>query len=657
MLKNKNKSTLISLCVYVLLLVLFCIYDACGLVASEDFWITPWVVVAFIIMGVALYFRESLVGKLEPYHKIAKPLICVLLIILGFCIAEQPYNNELFSMDFSYAITGIIIFAVLFCVIFFAGQQSKTAAIIFLIVCFIWGLANYFVVLFKGQPILPSDLFALETAAAVSGGYVYFVDQNVTKGFVGLAFAILLALFLPKPEVNKKHVLINTSIALVGALVFGLWFNTVTIATQYRVKVDVWSSFNSYKEQGSFLCFLSRIQELTPIAPEGYSAEIAKEITDQYIKEAGMASHSSASTTESPSVVVIMNETFSDLSEYEIFIDSYSGPSFYQSLAESSLQGTAYVSALAGGTCNSEFEFLTGSTMSTLGGGVYPYVLYDLNNIENLASYFNTLGYETTAIHPAERANWRRDQVYAQLGFEQFYDIELFTESDTLRDLPTDKATYDVVLATLKNADEPQFIFDVTIQNHSGYETGKIPTDMQVEAPIKGTTYEDINEYVSCIEQSDKDLAYLIEELRSLDKPVIVCFFGDHQPTFADRLAELEYNKTVSELTLEEVQKRYTIPYMIWKNYDETAGATSEITDNTSLNYLGALLVEQAELPLTENQQFLLSIRNSLPALNLNGYMDENFMWHWVGEESGASEAYHDYDIVQYDKLFNKSSS
>ena len=82
--------------------------------------------------------------------------------------------------------------------------------------------------------------------------------------------------------------------------------------------------------------------------------------------------------------------------------------------------GLAYTSARGGGTCNSEFEFLTGSTLGSLGGGVYPYMFYDMSVPESLPHYFAAQGYGTTAIHPAEASNWRRDVVYGQMGFDEF---------------------------------------------------------------------------------------------------------------------------------------------------------------------------------------------------------------------------------------------
>ena len=68
-----------------------------------------------------------------------------------------------------------------------------------------------------------------------------------------------------------------------------------------------------------------------------------------------------------------MNETFSDLSIYQNMHAGYNGPQFFKNLPDTLSRGTLYVSAYGGGTCNTEFEFLTGNSMSYLGSGVYPY--------------------------------------------------------------------------------------------------------------------------------------------------------------------------------------------------------------------------------------------------------------------------------------------
>lgn len=173
---------------------------------------------------------------------------------------------------------------------------------------------------------------------------------------------------------------------------------------------------------------------------------------------------------------------------------------------------------------------------------MYPYTIYNMETTGNLAEQFKSLGYSTTAMHPNHATNWNRENVYKDFGFDQFLSINDFQGADTLRGMVTDQATYDKILELLDQNADPQFIFDVTMQNHSGYDTGLLPVDKQLHLNIDTTdldtktvedgTLSDVDEYVSCIEQSDQALRYFLNALSKLDRKVVVVFWGDHQPFF-----------------------------------------------------------------------------------------------------------------------------
>ncbi len=59
------------------------------------------------------------------------------------------------------------------------------SGLIIVILAGVWGAANYYIVQFRGNPILPWDLTALQTAVAVSGSYHF-----------SLTWRMVLALFL-----------------------------------------------------------------------------------------------------------------------------------------------------------------------------------------------------------------------------------------------------------------------------------------------------------------------------------------------------------------------------------------------------------------------------------------------------------------------------
>lgn len=608
-------------------------------------------------------------------------------VVLGWLLVELPWNESPLAISASHVFANLHIVALLGSVLFFLGQRTRVAMATMVGLCLLVGVANFYVIAFKGQPIVPADLFALSTAASVSSGYSLFLTWRLGGCFALFGFyCFALYRWCPKRTITKQDVFVNVIVALLLAVVCGGFYQKTDIKQEYDVKVDVWDVRGSYASQGTLLCFLSRAQELVPHEPADYSDEVVAAILEPYrvsemgtdpevnvvtqlpaSVESGSDSEAAVTSYDGPNVVVVMNETFSDLSSYPGLEGTNAQPEFFKSVQEDSLvAGDVYTSAMGGGTCNSEFEFLTGTSMGLLGAGVYPYVLYDLESVENLASYFHYLGYETSAIHPAEASNWRRDVIYAQFGFDSFDDITTMEGADTFRNLVTDKATYERVLEKLDAGDDPQFVFDVTIQNHGGYTTGLVPMVDRVHLDSNLVKSAEMDEFLAAIQRSDDDLRWFIDELNSSDEPTILVFFGGHQPGFADELFEVTFEIPVDEATAEEVQARYHTPFFIWANaaaremYGLSAIDGDALQMVTSLNYLGALLLEAAELPQPVYTRYLNALRDDLPVVNLNGYQDRDGIWHWFGEtpttksQAIAEEALDEYGIVQYEVLFNE---
>ena len=658
-----SRGDAVGACLCALAALFVIVYAACGF-SDAPWFVVAGAVVLLVACGVAFLVRTKRTETALRRWSLARPAVVLLAVPVGFYLLERPWNDQLLLMEPYYALANLCVLGALFAIVYAAGQRTRGAVMAFLLACLVAGAANHFVILFKGQPVVPADLFALSTAASVGAGYTFSLDARLLEVIVVFAAASTAVAYVPKVAATPRRLVANSVCALALAGCFGWWIGSYDMEKAYAVTVDVWGVKESYAEQGSTLCFLKRVQDLSPAQPDGYDADAVAAL----LGGLGDGAVETAAETEAPAVIAIMNETFSDLSRYPGLADTDARPAYYYDIAASALEsGDAYVSALGGGTCNSEFEFLTGSSMGHLGGGVYPYVLYDLDGAESLVSYFDALGYATHAIHPAESTNWRRDRVYDQLGFDAFTDQSAFADADTLRGLTTDRATYDYVLDLLAADENPQFVFDVTLQNHGGYDVGGLDDGMAVTVPLgDGTTSSELDEYASVIRQADRDLAYLVEQLNALDRPVVLCFFGDHQPGFSDWLFEVTHDgANADDLGLDAVQERYTVPYMIWANDAARAqgaggGERGEARDRerTSLNYLGAKLVDAAGLPTTSYQRFLLAVREAVPAINLNGYLTNDGVWHAFADEgeSDVWDALRAYADVQYDNLFNRDS-
>ena len=606
----------------------------------------------------APYLRRRLAGVATKI----RPVAVVLAVPLGFFLIEYPYSAGLFSMEPCYVLLNLALVGGFMLAVWFLAQRRMFGLVIGLAICLVAGYVDYFLMIFKGTTILPSDMMALSTAAEVAGGYEpVFYDSALIGLAVFLAYCAFLAC-LPNPNLTKVRVAVNVVLACLCAAGLVFWYNNTDIEEDCDIHVDVWSNETSYMTYGAVPCFLQRLQEITPAAPDGYTAEGADELTYTLARQwdeehpgypQSLTDYFSSldSDDDAPSVVCIMNESFSDMSTYEGVV-GYDGTTYVNGL-ETAQSGKLYVSARGGGTCNTEFEFLTGSSLGMVGGGVYPYMYYDLSGVESLPGLFAHLGYTTTAIHPCAASNWRRDVVYTQLGFDTFLSEDYFSDdAQTLRGKVRDSETYSAVLDVLQQ-DGPQFVFDVTYMGHGGYTTGLLDSYPYDDVTVNGQSIEGMSEYLSLMDAAEEDLEWFLDELSKLDRKVVVVFFGDHQPGFNDQVDEA--SRDGAESTLEDVQHRFSTQYFVWANYDlQTQEDVSGVSTDTSVCYLGTQAMYQLGLPLSDRQKAQLQLAKDMPATNLNGYCGADGTWFWNGEESPVKWAYDDYAWIQYRNLFDK---
>lgn len=659
--------TLFVRCGLILLIQLFfTVWSAIGLVDCADPMAVVVAIVAHALLCGCAYFNihrdcvlERLQALLGEEGKFAHPLLgASIMILLAGVFAtlglEFSSNHDLTWM---YPLClllewALIAFAMLG--LFFLFQRHCGGAVVLAVALYVLGLAEYFVILFKSMPISPGDLTALSTAAAVAGtGFTYTITSfcMLSLAFTVIAIQIctLAAQVAPKRQKGSwRGLVLNLLIAIV--CLGGIAAHTTLLDYYHTLYIQVysWRPLESYYRQGFLPSFISGAQTIKPSKPEDYTVSGAKKLISEYAKEyddnnqTGGSSATRLEATkqfdeEKPTVIAVMNETFSDLSIYQNMHADYQGPTYFKSIDDCLSRGRLYVSAYGGGTANTEFEFLTGNSMAYLGSGVYPYTTYDLTDTENLAAQFKSLGYYTTAMHPNHGTNWNRENVYKDFGFDQFLTINDFQNAETLRGMVTDRATYDKILELLDTNSNPQFIFDVTMQNHSGYDTGLIPYDKQMSLNIDGEFNSNVNEYVSLIQQSDEALKYFLNKLSKLDRKVVVVFWGDHQPFFPDTYNDRWFT---NEDDATHQERLWQTSYIIWANYDVAGNSQTSHEEDLSSNYLSSELMKLIGAPLTDYQKAHLTLRQSLPALNSVGYEDSQD--RWLLSSSKSDEAYND---------------
>ena len=441
------------------------------------------------------------------------------------------------------------------------------------------------------------------------------------------------------------------------------WIGSYDFPDTYNIGIDFWWQANTYQATGFAPAFISFWQRMKISKPDGYTEQSAEEILDEYGVAEAPAETENKDTGEQPMIITIMNESFSDLSVLGPLACTEDDLAFFHSLKDDPHTieyGWDYVSTRGGGTSTTEFEYLTGDSM-TYTNGINPYSSFDFTNVPSMVSSLKEQGYHTIAMHPENPENWRRSVVYPKLGFDEFLSIGSFEDSErTVWNRVSDLGDYQKLIEVYEEQTEPTFIFNVTMQNHGGYDgIGELKPEEIVDVDGEYSGYSDLQMYESLIAKSDQALSYLISYFEQVDRPVIICFFGDHQPAlngdFENALREAGREDTDTDLTMTE--KIYTVPYFIWSNYEipeDYSMKNSQGEDVISTNYLGTLVRKYAGLELSAYDRYRMNQRAQIPVFNFAGYMTADGDWYDLWAENDYGEWIERYRTVQYYALFDR---
>lgn len=589
--------------------------------------------------------------KLKINSKIIISILSlVILPIFLFYTMEWFLRNPFEKMRFSAQFLNIVFFELTAVLMFFATKSVKIAIRIEAVIALLIGLINYFVVQFRSNPVQPWDIFSVRTAASVADNYEYSLERHAVICIVVFLLIFVLCHFIPKWGVMKKKVRITGSIIAMVLLV---------LLTNYTQSRDAISRFHLYDKlftpntmtykDGTVVAFLMQCQYLTVKTPDGYSNEVAEEILEDVSGESKVLTTGLAEE-RMPNIIVIMNEAFSDLSILGEYTTNEEEIPFVRSLMAgeyNTISGYMDVSVLGGNTANTEFEFLTGDTMAFLPQGCIPYQQYIHGKTTSMASSLKELGYRTIALHPYRATGWERNEVYSHFGFDQFYTQDDFENPLIYRKYISDASDYEKVIELYEeDPDTPLFLFNVTMQNHSSYSD--VFDNFTPDISVEGSESVSLKQYLSLLKESDKAFKELFYYFERIDDPTIIVFFGDHQPTdsVVSPIYKLNGN-SVSDLTEEELQLRYKVPYVIHANFDIEEATYVPM----STNYLGVKTLQTANLPLTDYQQFLAKQYQEFPSVSFLQIQDKNGNIYSIDKKD---ELLNDYQVLQYYHLFKE---
>lgn len=609
--------------------------------------------------------REGVLAAVNwAFLLMAGPILCA-------AIAETLSLSGVAGLEEGFFLLNALIYLFAHLVLYLVVRNTRIACLLVLLVVVGFSIANHYVIAFTGIPITFGDLMSVGVGMAVAGGYTYTLDPAVVACLIA-AFvyaALLIAIPCSKIQVSFRSNQMALALVAVAAVGMGAYLYGDEDAWS-RIDTHEWNPAYPYLHYGFAASLASDVASASTVEADGYDSDALWQTDESsgvtqvnvghgYVTEADGAPAYREATEESPNIVVVMNESFSDLTSYLEGYETSTDPMpFVRSLMqqENVISGTCAVSSDMGtGTANSEFEFLTGNSMAYFRGNT-PYVQFIDTETPSLASELAGRGYRTQAMHAYERAGYNRVKVYDRFGFQQYKGIEDFdVDIDVARGYPTDETNYRQLIKDFEEnrGGAPQFLFNITMQNHGGYYASDYEWPVRVHEVAPVESYDDsVIAYESSVRMADDALRQLISYLETVDEPTVLLFFGDHEP----RLSNEFYSSWFTDengLDLETTAQLHKTPFFIWGNYDLNADAAAK-GSTVSLNYLSTVLFQAAGIKLSPYQEYLADLRMEHPVITAR-YFTDAFGSKIGSTPTAFTDSIREYQWLQYNCVFDRA--
>ena len=510
---------------------------------------------------------------------------------------------------------------------------------------FIWlamALANTLKIQARDEALAFQDIFLLKEGLSATRHYALHVP--VLLIFLS-ANLVLVLFFLGRVFRSRKRMkrywpvrIISTVLAVILA---------VTVVKLPMASKDRFESFDIenefyvtgiYNQLGFPYCFTYYMTKNNAVRPDNYSENSARNFETEPTYGQG----------KDVNVIVVMNESFTDLSDNEIFNYPASEDPLknYHALQkdENAFSGHIVVHWIGGGTANTEYDVTTGMQTEMLDSSSASAFRYVKNDTASIFRVFNGDGYRTMFIHPGDAWFYNRENVYPRLGAQEVLFTDDMKGLEMKGEWVTDDSLADYVFQEFEDTVEKGdnlFAYVTTIQNHMSYDYGKygdgytfkkVYTDKEVS--YDNRAYLPV--YMEGIYDADASLKKMTDYFSQREEPVVLVFFGDHFPALgADREVYKELGLPMADETgnsSDDPFCAYEPPYLVWANdsaaeeldFEKTVKSLDLPEDGIiSANYLGAVLLELTGRGEEDSFfQYLNEMRRELPVVSGGRYKD-----------------------------------
>ncbi|SMD93624.1 LTA synthase family protein [Bacillus paranthracis] len=628
------------------------------------------IVMMIFIWGITFYishFNKKEMSTLRASLRVHFVLFLLAHTVALFYIVMQVNMSFIEAMNwiYLYNMQFILSFVVIYAIyILVYNLIGKVFLSMILTSCtlVILGIVNYLKLIFRGDPLYPSDFTQIMHMQSVIPMVMdYFSWSYIFVIILSIVACIVAGIYMRRYIQNVKTHLGIRALLVVGSIfvlyAYGNFANTFMNKVFQKSGVDfvLWDQNENYASNGFVLGFISNLDTTVMEKPKNYSKEnmlqIANDIKKQYSGNIG-----SQKKKEKPNIIFVMSESFWDPTKATNLSFSEDPVPNLHHYIENFPGGQTISPTFGGNTANVEFEALTSYSMSLLKPGSIPYqqVITNKKEIPSIPTALKKEGYYTSAIHSFGRTFFKRDDVYKVLGFDKFNAADTMENVDVDGDYISDLAMSKEIIAELEKQKQPIFIHAVTMQNHFPFTEGRFGENLiEISGLENEESKGELETYTEGLRRSDEALQYLIEQLDNLDRPTLLVFFGDHLPSLGTNKSFYKENGYITnEKTPSERLAMAQTPLLMYANFDmpnDNLGVVSPI-------YFSNLIFDYAGLNKSLFYQFLSGFYKEIPVLRDELKVDKN------GEvindlTKKQKEMLEQYKMLQYDLLVGNQYS
>ena len=329
---------------------------------------------SFFIYVAAVFFKN-------PFGEIVNTALSTLMIVtvpLGWffymqvCFGNSP--SDILNMSFLRIALNMWIMLMIFLLVYAITVNTGAALRIMSFFAMLFTIANIYLLKFRQIPLLYSDLSVMGTAKNVAAGYDYTPNLSIIVSVLLFLDVCAVSVHLKNNRAHfKKKLPYRIGMVLLCILMVTGTVNVLVYSSFLKdkgINVNTFRPIKSYLKNGGPISFARSIQLCMVEVPKGYSLSKVEQLQQEYPSDGVF------DEANTPNVIVVMDEAFSDLSYVGDLETNEEVMPFYKSLKENAIKGHAYVSVFGGQTANTEYEFLTGDSKAFLPQGSTPYQLF-----------------------------------------------------------------------------------------------------------------------------------------------------------------------------------------------------------------------------------------------------------------------------------------